>query len=77
MDEPGPAVDAERVPHKVGSTAYIHPVGPNWGGGDIKEVNTDRPGGPVSAVPTCSLGMVAVPGSNPGRAGLGMGSRNP
>ena len=26
-------------------------------------------------MPTCSLGMVAVPGSNPGKAGLGMGSQ--
>ena len=32
-------------------------------------------GGPVSSVPTCSLGMVAVPGSNPGKAGLGIGSQ--
>ena len=29
---------------------------------------------PVSLVPTCSLGMVAVPGSNPGKARIGMGS---
>ena len=31
--------------------------------------------GPVSSVPTCSLGMVEVPGSNPEKAGLGMGSQ--